>query len=88
MVSYNELNKVIKLAGDSTVKLLKEECVSLFKFGVNIKLDLVFQRYDPEWDAFVDLFDDEILKHKDKFKMVVQPLLRDAESSVYDVSEH
>ena len=87
MVSYNDLNKIVTLASDETVKMLKEQCVSLFKFGANVKLDIVFQKYDPDWDALIDLCDDDLIMHKDKLKMVVQPLLSDG-SSVTEVSEH
>ena len=43
MVSYNDLNKIVTLASDDTVKMLKEQCVSLFKFGANVKLDMFFK---------------------------------------------
>lgn len=87
MVSFNELNKIVTLASDATAKMLKEECVSLFKFGANIQLDIVFQKYDPDWDALIDMGDDDLLIHKDKLKMVVQPLLHDG-SSVSEVCEN
>lgn len=79
-----DLNKVVKLKQDGDIRKLKEPN-SLFKFGTNIKLDIVSQKYDPDWDALVDLCDDDILKHKDMLKMVVQPLLND-NSSVSEVS--
>ena len=53
MVSYNDLNKIVTLASDDTVKMLKEQCVSLFKLGANVKLDIVFQKYDPDCDALM-----------------------------------
>ena len=85
----DDLNKTVILASDdsNTVKMLKEQCVSLFKFGANVKLDIVFQNYDPDWDALIDLCDNDLLMHKDKLRMVVQPLLNDV-SSVSEVSVH
>ena len=38
---------------------------------------IIFQKYDPDWNAYVDLTDDDFIDHKDKLKMVVQPLLKD-----------
>ena len=90
MVSYNDLNKIIKLSHDADIQLLKERCLHLFKFGPNIKLfDLIFQKYDPDWDAYVDLTYDDFINHKDKLKMVVQPLLKDQSvaSSLCDFNE-
>jgi hypothetical protein len=84
MVSYNDLNKIVTLQSNENLETLKKRCVSLFKFGANVKLDIVFQKYDPDWDAQIDLCDDYLLIHKDKLKMVVQPLLNDESS----VSEH
>ena len=85
MVSYNDLNKIVKLPGDShgvtDVATLRSECKKLFKFGANVHLDIVFQKYDVDWDAFVDLTDDTELQHKDKLKMVVQPTLSDSLNS-------
>lgn len=62
---------------------------STFKFGSNIKLDIISQKYDPEWDALVDLSDEDFLNHKDKLKMVIQPLLNDysVNSSMCDFDE-
>jgi hypothetical protein len=86
MVSYNDLNKIVTLQSNENLETLKKRCVSLFKFGANVKLDIVFQKYDPDWDAQIDLCDDYLLIHKDKLKMVVQPLLNDESSVKSDVS--
>ena len=82
MVSYNELNKVVKIPTDiqkSEIELLREQCSKLFKFGTNVKLEIIFQKYDSDWDAMIDLDDSFVLSNKDKLKMVVQPILTDIE---------
>ena len=51
------------------------------------KIRHVLQKYDPDWGALIDLCDDDLLMHKDKLRMVVQPLSNDV-SSVSEVSEY
>lgn len=82
MVSFNDLNKVISIhsgTGKRDINVLKEQCIRMFKFGSNIKLDMTFQRYDSDWAAFVDLQDSDDLNNKDKLKLVIQPMLTDNE---------
>ena len=38
MVSFNELNKIVTLASDATVKMLKEEC---FSFQIRSKYTII-----------------------------------------------
>ena len=78
LVSYLEKNKVFKLeenpaGGD--VASLKKEFIIQFKFEPNVRLDITFQRFDPDWDCFVDLDEDAEIHHKDQLKAVVTPLL-------------
>ena len=35
--------------------------------------DVTFQRYDPEWEGFVDLDLDSILEVKEKIQAIVTP---------------
>jgi hypothetical protein len=86
LVSYNECNKLMKIPpqpeGGSEVKFLQAECMKLFKFSSNVSLDVVFQKYNSEWDAWVDIDGSYMLEDREKFKMVVQPSLNDTVKSV------
>ena len=45
MVSYNKLNNVVKIPMDiqkSEIELLRKQCSKLFKFGTNVKLEIIF----------------------------------------------
>lgn len=33
MVSYNELNKIVKLSPDADIQILKEQCLQLLNLG-------------------------------------------------------
>ena len=49
------------------------EFLKSFYFESNVKLQVTFQAFDPEWDDFVDLVEDAVLQRKDKGKVVVTP---------------
>ena len=80
LVSYNESNKLIKVSPSQTgtnleVQILREECMKLFKFYSNVSLDIFFQKYDADWDAWIDIDDNYAFDSKEKLKVVVQPIL-------------
>ena len=54
---------------------LTNEFFKSFYFESNVKLQVTFQAFDPEWDDFVDLVEDTMLQRKDKVKVVVTPRL-------------
>ena len=90
-VSHLERNKIIHIPDDcdeSDLDYLKKQCRSLFSFGKNISLQIVFQRYDLDWESYIDLDEDSIIEHKEKFRLIVTPTLNDsiisAPSSVTD----
>ena len=81
LVSYLERNKKITIpefSGDSDIKYLRKEFRANFDYGKNVRLQITFQRYDPEWEEFVDLDEDGEVHHKDKLKAVVSPILSDS----------
>ena len=86
LVSYNELNKVIKIppCENCEVTYVRKECLKLFKFGSNVSVDLVFHKFDDEWDSWLDIDDDHTFKSKEKLKMVVQPILNDTVTSLHN----
>ena len=81
LISYNDFNKIVSIPqkqNQPDLEYLTQQCKKLFKFGVNVNLDIVFQKFDPEWNTLVDLTEDYILSNKDKLNMVVQPMLNDS----------
>ena len=78
LVSYLDNNKRIvlpseKLEGD--LSYLKDQFLTQFKFERNVTLKVTFQRFDSGWNKYVDLDDTEEIRHKDKLKAVVTPLI-------------
>ena len=55
----------------------QRECLKSFGFGNNVSLSVIFQKFDIDWDSFVDLDDDCYLEHKDKLRLIVTPQLHD-----------
>ena len=76
LLSYMERNKVIKVPeGVRDVAYLDSEFRRSFSFGGNVHVKVVFQKFDNEWNEFIDLEDDAVLDKKEKLKVVVTPLL-------------
>ena len=44
-------------------------------------LELVFQKFDNEWEAWIDVDESYALQEKDKLKMIVQPTLTSSVTS-------
>ncbi len=68
--------------GEDGLQFLKNKCGTLFQFDDNVRLDILFQKYDKEWDEVVDLEDDYVICHKDKLNMVMQPSLLSLDGKV------
>ena len=54
---------------------LKDQFLKNFNFSKNVKIQITFLQFDPEWDEYVDLDEDVVLPHKEKLKVVVSPYL-------------
>ena len=92
LLSYLDRNKPITIPEEvkDTVSYLKQEFVKNFNFAPNVKLSIVFQKFEEEWNEFVDLEDDAVIRNKEKLKVVVTPLLTDTSqcsNSVEDTEE-
>ena len=92
LVSYCDSNKKIAIpSGENDINYLTEECRKQFSFGCNVNVKLTFQKFDPDWDCFVDLDDSYVATSKDKLKLLVTPLLQDnfptPKSSAVSVSD-
>ena len=78
LLSYLEKNKKITIPAStlkSDLEYLREIFLTSFKFESNVLLDVTFQRFDAEWNEFVDLDNGDEVCHKDKLKAVVTPIL-------------
>ena len=83
LVSYLDRNKIIQIPSIDSDELvyLKKEFRSNFCFGENVNIDVTFQKFDPDWNDYIDLESPLVLAHKDKLKAIVTPLLRDSTPS-------
>ena len=78
LITYNERKKVFQLyetQGKRDIASLKKDFILQFKFESNVQLDITFQRFDKDWDCFVDLDDDAEIHDKDRLNAVVTPIL-------------
>lgn len=91
LLAYLESKKKIIIPGDSSkpdLDYLREEFLTSFrpKCDANVSLEVTFQRFDPEWNEFVDLDDGDVLVHKDKLKAIATPILSQQTTTPSEVS--
>lgn len=84
LISYLERNKVFKVPNtvEDDSEFLKSEVLQGFKFGTNVNLEVTFQKYDEEWEDYVDVSEDYKVIEKDRLKAVVTPCLMDLNQSL------
>ena len=78
LLSYLEKNKRIVIPSEkseSDLRYLNNQFIAHFNFESNVKLDITFQRFESEWNEYIDLEDTDEINDKDKLKVVVTPLL-------------
>lgn len=77
LVSYLGRNKVFILPASSSDDLacLKKKFLKEFKFQSNVHLEATFERYDKDWDDYVELEKGCTLRDKEKVKAVVTSTL-------------
>jgi len=81
LVSHLERNKKISIPepnSEGDINYLRREFLKNFYFEKNVKLQITFQQFDPEWEEYVDLEEDAVVQHKDKLKAIVTPRLSDS----------
>ena len=81
LVSHLERNKKISIPqhkSEGDMEYLRREFLKHFFFEKNVKLQITFQHFDPEWEEYVDLEEDAVVHHKDKLKAIVTPRLSDS----------
>lgn len=78
LISYGERNKVLRIPqviNEPDVRHLEKEFRKEFKFLGNVNLDISFQRFDNDWEEYVELDESCTIKNKEKLKAIVTPLL-------------
>lgn len=77
LVSYLGRNKVFKIptAEPSDVAFLSTAFKTEFNFQSNVRLKITFERFDQEWEDFVEVEKNCVLQHKEKLKAVVTSTL-------------
>ena len=69
LISYLDSKKAIKLPEKEGLEFLKEAVMKSFSFERKARIE--FQRFNAEWDEYVDLDELDDINHKDKLKVVV-----------------
>ena len=83
-VTNSERNKIIQIpeeCREGDITYLKRKCREFFAFGNNVSLEMIFQRFDSDWECYIDLEEDSVVFHKEKLKLVVTPSLNDCTAS-------
>ena len=78
LVNYAERNKIFHIPKSIDVPdvvYLEGEFRKEFKFKRNVNLDISFQRFEKDWDDYVEVDKNGSLMNKEKLKAVVTPLL-------------
>lgn len=83
LISFSESNKKVVIPSVTHVndlEYLRRICLTKFNFqsSPNVRIELTLQKYDTDWETFVDLDDDYIAEDRDKLKLLVSPSLTDA----------
>ena len=81
LVSYLGRNQIFSLEKDDTksqMRDLKQKISSYFEIANTMKF--ILQRYDNEWDSYIDLGEEDTLEDRDK--LWVMSVLKSKESEV------
>ena len=88
LLSYLERNKVFKVPYNkegTDLDYTKGEFIKCFLFERNVGLCLSFQRWDDDWEEFIEIDDSDVITDKMKIKVVVMPIMNTPVSSYYQV---
>jgi len=69
LVSHLERNQIFSVDENGGTKSLKQQVSEYF----GIATEFILQRYDTEWQIFLDLDDDAQLHSRDRLKVTVLP---------------
>ncbi len=88
LLSYLERNKPVTIPeGTKHIQFLRQEFLRNFKYSKNVRLGITFQRFDREWEDYIDLDDDATVENKDKLKVIVSPSLSDTSRCSTEIIE-
>ena len=71
LVSYSERNQIFTVSESGGTKSLKVQVSKYFGIAADVKI--LLQRFDTEWETFIDLDDDTKLKNHDRVKVTILP---------------
>lgn len=69
LVSFMGRKKVVKLQESASVKTAIEEVKKVFSLSSEVEVAL--ERFDQEWNEFVELEIEDSIHHKDKMKAII-----------------
>ena len=89
LVSYLERKKTFELADtvENDVEFLTSEVMKSFSLDNNATIEITLQKYDDDWDTYLDVEENYVAQHKDHFEVVVTPILLDKGSGNQTLSE-
>ena len=74
LVSYKERNQVFTLEGNDQVNGLGElKRKASERFDISNDQEIQIQKYDAEWDCFLDIDKEDAISDRDKLKIVTMP---------------
>ena len=79
LVSYLERKQVFEIPSsvEDDISYLTSEVLKGFTFDMNVNLEVTFQKYDEDWEEYLDVSKDYKVEEKDRLKAVVMPSLTD-----------
>ena len=92
LLCYQERKKKIAIAAEAAqneLDYLKGEFLKSFGLLQSVKVhQITLQRFDSEWNEYVDVEEEDVLQNKDKLKVLVSPCVLDTApgSSVVSVA--
>ena len=79
LVSYQDRHTIanipISLKDSQDIEYLEAVVRKKFLLASNVHVEVVFQKFDPEWQEYVDLEKNTVLDQKEKLKMVITPII-------------
>ena len=72
LVSYLGRNQIFSLEEDDTKSQMRDlkQKISLY-FEIASTTKFIFQRYDKEWDGYIDLGEEDTLEDRDKLRVTI-----------------
>ena len=77
LLSYSGRNKVAKIPREdrNNISFLREEFKTLYSAKSVETQAIQFHRYDEDWQEYIELEDDDIVRDKEKLNVKIVPML-------------